>query len=1552
MKTLICSVTTLCVCAVMAQAQSLKPSAPRFQRLLLSEQFFSEGASFADINGDGSQDVVSGPWWYAGPDFRQRYTYASSEPIAVAGYSSCFFSFTRDFNGDSHPDILVVSMPGTPAHWFENPGSGDGKWTKHLALSDVSNESPAFLDITGDGDPELVCIHQGAYGYATPDPARPTRPWAFTAVSENRGYGRFTHGMGVGDVNGDGRPDLLEKDGWWEQTEPIGEQFRFHAYPFANAGGAQMFAYDFDGDGDNDIVSSQNAHGWGLKWFEQRGAAGSIGFIPHEILPDQYDAEAPLNISQLHALALADIDGDGVKDLVTGKRFYAHGGKDPGAHQLPVLYWFRTVRTAAGVEFEPQLIDERTGVGTQLTVGDLTGNGRPDIVVGNKLGTTVVLNREGNGDRRHLSALMRRIGTQEYAEGVRSPAALTPEEEAETFVLPAGFEAQLVTSEPTIAKPMNLAFDDRDRLWITSSQEYPYAAPADRPGRDTIVILEDKDGDGHREHATTFADNLNIPIGLYPYQDGVICYSIPHIWFLRDTDGDGKADTREKLYGPMGFERDTHGMCNSFTRGFDGWLYACHGFNNHTTVAGTDGHQITMQSGNIFRMRLDGSRVEHFTHGLVNPFGMTLTPTGDHLVADCHTKPVSLLLAGGYYDSFGKPHDGLGYVPNVMSHLHGSTAIGGIAQYNDEVFPDVYHGNTFGGNVMTSRINRNSLRSVGGSLKAQEEPDLLISGDPWFRPVDLQIGPDGALYVADFYNRIIGHYEVKLDHPGRDRHRGRVWKIVYTGDDGRRDPGAVPDLPTSDSHESVEHVFAQLASRNQTRRMEATDRLVDDMSADVVPLAREGLTHESEAVRAHSMWILQRLENLTEAHLEHALSDSSELVRVHAFRVLMDRNDVPGSEQYLQAGFSDTSPLVRRVAVQAASQHLDVRLVPLLTALFHKTPANDVHLRHAIRMAIRDHLQDADMFRQVVGTLADRDVDLVAGICLALDSADAGAFLVQHIARLANTGPKTFARYVRFAARHVDVDTVDEVVKVSQQRFRDDRNLQLELLQAARQGLRQRGAENPPAIRRWAKDLVAQFLRLQDGKLPKTSGRLGWTFLPYPGATGQGNPFVLSRRRRSADGMTDTPLFSSLPRGEQRQGIYRSDPFPMQNEFSFYMAGHDGFPEDPAGEKNLVRLRDAVSHEILQSWSPPRNDTAVRFTAAGDAGRSVYVEIVDGDNASAYAWLAVGRFSVQALNPDIHYEDVQRGVALISDMKLDELRPVLVQLLRQNFDNADYASEVAAALAAMQQSPLQKALAAAMSVSGVSVVQRQQLGDAVIDENDNVGGLLGQAMRVATASEQVAVAQVLCSGARGAAELVTLCEQGLAAASLLRQPVIADSIKAVADEALQEKIDALLDELPDVDSKVEELIARRKSQYLEQPGAIASSATLFEKNCAVCHQIAGKGKKIGPNLDGIGGRGLDRLLEDVLAPSRNVDINFRSTTVVTIDGQVFTGLNKGVDGARLILVNRKGEEQSIAVDDIDEQVVSRRSPMPDNIAEVMSEAEFRNLIAWLLSQRQ
>ncbi len=381
-----------------------------FEKTQLTDQFYCEGANYGDFNHDGVMDIESGPYWYAGPKFTDRFEIYEPKAFDIAGYSENFLSYSYDVNKDGWDDVIVAGFPGKEGLWYENPQGKPGHWPRHVAFAVVDNESPWFTDLTGDDKPEFVCNSGGKFGYAEIPSDDPTKPWTWHPITPERGYQRFTHGMGVGDVNKDGRMDVLEKDGWWEQP-PAGskaETWPFHEVKFSEGGGAQMFAYDVDGDGDNDVITSKAAHAYGLSWFENVGGDnGNIAFREHLIMGEKPEEnEYGVAFSQLHSLDLVDMDGDGVKDIVTGKRYWAHAEHDPGALDPPVLYWFRTVRPSTNskdkkVHFVPNRIDSNSGVGTQVVAGDLNGDKLPDIIVGNKKGTFYFLQKAEAGKSRN-----------------------------------------------------------------------------------------------------------------------------------------------------------------------------------------------------------------------------------------------------------------------------------------------------------------------------------------------------------------------------------------------------------------------------------------------------------------------------------------------------------------------------------------------------------------------------------------------------------------------------------------------------------------------------------------------------------------------------------------------------------------------------------------------------------------------------------------------------------------------------------------------------------------------------------------------------------------------------------------------------------------------------------------------------------------------------------------------------------------------------------------------------------------------------------------------
>jgi hypothetical protein len=366
----------------------------RFERVPLTNVYFSEGANAGDFDNDGVIDAVYGPNWYAGPDFKAKHLIYKTLPQPMEGYANHFFAWPYDFNGDGRLDIFTVGFPGTPAHVYENPGKeGDGQpWTKHPVFDWVSNESPQFTDLVGDEKPELVCTRDGFFGFASIHWDAGFEAWTFHPISERVAHDRFGHGLGVGDVNGDGRRDVLMQSGWFEQPADLNGDplWAFHAVPFAPIGGADMFAYDVDGDGDNDVITSLAAHAYGLSWFEQT----PDGFTEHLIMGDR----AGLNkygvvFSELHSVALADMDGDGLKDIVTGKTYWSHHKQAPAWDAGAVVYWFKLARGKDGVDWIPMKADGEAGIGRQVVVTDVNGDRLPDIVVGGMLGGHVLLHR-------------------------------------------------------------------------------------------------------------------------------------------------------------------------------------------------------------------------------------------------------------------------------------------------------------------------------------------------------------------------------------------------------------------------------------------------------------------------------------------------------------------------------------------------------------------------------------------------------------------------------------------------------------------------------------------------------------------------------------------------------------------------------------------------------------------------------------------------------------------------------------------------------------------------------------------------------------------------------------------------------------------------------------------------------------------------------------------------------------------------------------------------------------------------------------------------------
>jgi hypothetical protein len=366
-------------------AEPARAAEVRFTKTVLDREFRSEGVAVADVNRDGHLDVLAGNLWYEAPSWKPHEIAPVEHFDREKAWSNSFLDFAADVNHDGWPDEIVIGFPGKEAFWRENPRGGTGHWASHPIWRSACNESPTFGPLWRGGPPMLVFAYDDSYmAWFEPAPT-PTDAFVCHTISEANaaGTGHFSHGLGIGDVNGDGRPDIITTKGYWVGPEdPRKSSGPWQFVPAAfGPDCAQMFAYDVNGDGLPDVLTS-SAHNKGVWWFEQRrGANGATEFVQHTIAD---------NFSESHALAFADINGDGLPDLVTGKRFWAHGPTgDVDANAPAVLVWFELQRKNGQVTWVPHQIDDSSGVGEQVLVTDVNNDKRPDIVVANKNGVFV-----------------------------------------------------------------------------------------------------------------------------------------------------------------------------------------------------------------------------------------------------------------------------------------------------------------------------------------------------------------------------------------------------------------------------------------------------------------------------------------------------------------------------------------------------------------------------------------------------------------------------------------------------------------------------------------------------------------------------------------------------------------------------------------------------------------------------------------------------------------------------------------------------------------------------------------------------------------------------------------------------------------------------------------------------------------------------------------------------------------------------------------------------------------------------------------------------------
>jgi putative membrane-bound dehydrogenase-like protein len=1191
--------------------------------------------------------------------------------------------------------------------------------------------------------------------------------------------------------------------------------------------------------------------------------------------------------------------------------------------------------------------------------------------------------------------LIEELPAQPNFEGAAEPrksskaSPLTPEEERATFTLPPGFEIELVAAEsPGIGKFVTVAFDQQGRMWSMTALEYPVDANENPEAakalyasiaKDKVVVFDKPFGPGPHQ-PRVFAEGLAIPLGILPYKNGVYVQHSPNIEFLSDTDGDGKADKKEIILSGFGYQ-DSHLFPHQFTRAPGNWIWMAQGAFNYGKVKTTKGVEQQFDQTRMAKFRYDGSDFDITSQGPCNIWGLVLKSNGEAFIQEANDYGYPMMQFHEYANYPGCSDAQMkSYAPvypgTAPDFQMGGTGLSGLA-YSDRLhWPHPYDDTFYIANPITRKIQAIRLHEDGPRYRLEKQPDFVLSSDEFFRPVAITVGPDGCLYIVDWYNKIISHNEVPRNHPERDKTRGRIWRVKPKN----LAPYNVPDFTKLPEPQLLSYFTARSAAEVHL----AWQAVIDRQLTNLVPTLRQ----MAQAGVIPALWSLEGLHQVDTNTISKMIRHRDRNVRREAIRAAGEATSNGGNiptaflSQILRDNVNDRDPEVRSEIIRTAGL-FDERSFVATVAHFGNPSLDGPTMRstHNGKIIKTGEAYEREFERYLVRLMLERHRNATAELlasgyqmppentllaALALEPKDSAPIVAKLLPKLNRpASEEELLRLAQFPNESGVADTLKNTLQNAaalealirvRSKF-DSATLAPLLTDVARQlwsasdNSRQLAIQLVTAFRLAAfeKDLLGT---LQNSESPAASQTSALRALREIGASQDELLATVAKSTKDRNVRQEAILTLASSKSDRAPALV-IDLWPDMNALQRRLA-LDRVTSSKSGAAALLASiksgtfpksdLDSTTLDKLNSVLP--NNSELKQLLAEFTDKFQPVLRLDGNN-DAYLDTDLtldGPFTVETwikLAPGIDNNDSILGAPGVLDL---------------NFYDAHFriwAGPSADVLVAKK-----KSVPDVWTHIAVTRDASSKLCIFINGELDN--------------SDTKTIAPKFAHLKLGWSGPPKGTDAWLSEYRIWNRVRSAEEIRADFDHSFEgqsadglvscftganwpnlhgsariEKVEDAPALLKPAEARLQQTKFARFQMLVQKSGDTNHGRALFTQTCATCHTVAGQGGQIGPVLNGAAANGVDTLLRAILTPNAAMEAGYRTFRVELKDGDVLDGFLVSQDNDAIILRQPNSQDRRIPQDDVRRARFTRISMMPEGLLDSLPEQDATDLLAYL-----